>query len=79
MAEHSVTQHDDASRSDAASASSVPAAGDGAGAISPAELERRGIVRVSVDQFEVGGYRYTSLKDAMAQSDRAGAAPGTYA
>ncbi len=33
------------------------------------------MVRVSVDQFEVGGYRYTSLKDAIAQSGREAAAP----
>ena len=79
MAEQPAAQHDDPLGFDAGAASSVPAAGDGAGSVSPAELERRGIVRVSVDQFEVGGYRYTSLKDAMAQSDRAGAAPGKYA
>ncbi len=79
MTNQAATQHDDPLGFDAAAASSVPAAGDGAGSISPAELSRRGIVRVSVDQFEVGGYRYTSLKDAIAQSDRAGAAPGTYA
>ena len=59
-------------------ASSIPAAADGAGSVSDAELTRRGIVRVSVEQFEVGGYRYTSLKDALAQSGRANAAPGTY-
>jgi hypothetical protein len=53
-----------------ASESSTPAAGDGAGSVSPAELARRGITRTSVDQFEVGGYRYTNLKDALAQSDR---------
>ena len=57
--------------------SSISPAADGAGSASPAELARRGIVRVTVDQFEVGGYRYTSLKDAFAQSGRQGIAPGS--
>ena len=70
------TQQSDPFEVDSSSTSSTPAAGDGAGPGSRAELARRGIVRVSVDQFEVGGYRYTSLKDAIAQSDRAGATPG---
>ncbi len=70
-----ITQQSDPFEADFSSASSTPAVGDGAGSGSPAELARRGIVRVSVDQFEVGGYRYTSLKDAIAQSDRTGAAP----
>jgi hypothetical protein len=77
MTEENSTSQGDAL--EAAPASSTPAAGDGAGSVSAAELTRRGIVRTSVDQFEVGGYRYSSLKDAMAQSDRAHAAPGTYA
>ncbi len=75
MADQPITHQPSPSGVDSSSASSIPAAGDGAGSGSPAELARRGIVRVSVDQFEVGGYRYTSLKDAIAQSDRAGAAP----
>ncbi len=75
MADQPITQQPGSSGADSSSASSTPAAGDGAGSGSPAELARRGIVRVSVDQFEVGGYRYTSLKDAIAQSDRA-SAPG---
>ena len=78
MTEASVHQSDPRDF-DTAPASSTPAAGDGAGSVTPAELSRRGIVRVSVDQFEVGGYRYTSLKDAIGQSDRADAPPGTYA
>ena len=76
MADQPTTQQSDPFEADFSSASSTPAAGDGAGSGSPAELARRGIVRVTVDQFEVGGYRYTSLKDAIAQSDRAGATPG---
>ena len=51
-------------------AAATPAAGDGEGSIKESELTARGIRRVSVDQFEVGGYRYTSLKDAIAQSAR---------
>jgi hypothetical protein len=75
MADQPITQQFDPFEANTGPASSTPAAGDGAGSSSPAELARRGIVRVSVDQFEVGGYRYTSLKDAIAQSDRAGATP----
>jgi hypothetical protein len=75
MADQPITQHNDPFEADFSSASSTPAAADGAGSGSPAELARRGIVRVSVDQFEVGGYRYTSLKDAIAQSDREPATP----
>ena len=75
MADQPITQRSDPFEADYSPASSTPAAGDGAGSSSPAELARRGIVRVSIDQFEVGGYRYTSLRDAIAQSDRAFAAP----
>ena len=70
MADRPTTQQWDPFEDDPVSAFSTPAAGDGAGSGSSAELARRGIVRVTVDQFEVGGYRYTSLKDAIAQSDR---------
>jgi hypothetical protein len=76
MVEQPIVQQADPLGFEPSSASSTPAAGDGAGSISPAELSRRGITRLSVDQFEVGGYRYTSLKDAIAQSDRSGAATG---
>jgi hypothetical protein len=75
MADLPTTQQFDPFEDDPKTASSTPAAGDGAGSGSPAELARRGIVRVTVDQFEVGGYRYTSLKDAIAQSDREAASP----
>jgi hypothetical protein len=51
-------------------AASTPAAGDGEGSIQESDLTARDIRRVTVDQFEVGGYRYTSLKDAIAQSAR---------
>lgn len=36
----------------------------------PGELERYGISRVSIDQFEVGGYRYSNLQDAIAEARR---------
>ena len=75
MADQPIMQQFDPFEADFSSASSTPASGDGAVSGSPAELARRGIVRVTVDQFEVGGYRYTSLKDAIAQSDREAATP----
>lgn len=34
------------------------------------EAERYGIKRVLVEAFEFGGYRYSSLKDAVAQAKR---------
>lgn len=70
-----ITQQPDPSAVDTSSASSISPAAEGAGSGSPADLARRGIVRVSVDQFEVGGYRYTSLKDAIAQANREAATP----
>ncbi len=33
-------------------------------------LAKLGITRVSVDFFHCGGFRYTSLKDAVAQAGR---------
>lgn len=39
-----------------------------------AMMARYGIVRVPADHFLVGGYRYTSLADAIAQARRAHAA-----
>ena len=77
MVEQPVVQQADPLGFEPSAASSIPAAGDGAGSVSPAELTRRGITRVSIDQFEVGGYRYTSLKDAIAQSDRSDRATGS--
>ena len=35
-----------------------------------AEMERYGITRVPIDYFHVGEFRYTSLKDAIAQAKR---------
>ncbi|WOI52194.1 hypothetical protein [Parvularcula sp. LCG005] len=32
--------------------------------------DRYGVVRTTVDHFHVGSYRYTSLKDAIAESRR---------
>ena len=78
MADHSITKQSDPFEADFSPASSNPATGDGAGSGSPAELARRGIVRVTVDQFEVGGYRYTSLKDAIAQSNRSAVTPSHF-
>lgn len=42
--------------------------------IAAEEMARYGIVRVPVDYFHVGGFRYTALADAIAQAkrDRAG-------
>lgn len=37
---------------------------------SATEMERYGIVRVPIDYFHVGGFRYTSLKEAIAQAKR---------
>ncbi len=34
------------------------------------EIAKYGIVRVPVDTFHVGGYRYTNLDDAIAQAKR---------
>jgi hypothetical protein len=36
-----------------------------------AELKRLGIRRVATEQFQVGGYRYTNLGDAIAEAKRA--------
>ena len=37
----------------------------------PANEEARyGIRRVTMDQFEIGGYRYTNLADAIAEGKR---------
>jgi hypothetical protein len=58
-------------------AASTPAAGDGEGSIMESDLTAHGIKRVTVDQFEVGGFRYTSLKDAIAQSARSKTEQGT--
>lgn len=35
-----------------------------------AELRRHGISRIATEHFEYGGYRYTNLKDALAQARR---------
>ncbi len=34
------------------------------------QMERLGITRVPVNQFHVAGFRYTQLKDAVAQAER---------
>ena len=35
------------------------------------EMERYGILRVTVNYYHFGDFRYTSLKDAIAQAKRA--------
>ena len=37
---------------------------------SPNELVRLGITRVQTEHFEVGGYRYSNLADALAEARR---------
>lgn len=39
-----------------------------------AEMERYGITRITVDYYHFAGFRYTSLKDAVAQAKLADAA-----
>ncbi len=39
------------------------------------EMARLGISRTTIYYFEFGGYRYSSLKDAVAQALRSGAPP----
>ena len=34
------------------------------------EMAKHGVTRTSVDVFHCGGYRYTNLKDAIAQAKR---------
>ena len=34
------------------------------------DVERYGISRTSVEQFEVGGYRYSNVQDAIAEAQR---------
>ena len=42
-----------------------------------AVMARNGITRVTVDQYHVDGYRYSNLRDAMAQVSRGAGARGT--
>ena len=44
--------------------------------VSTDELERLGIVRIATERFEVGGFRYDRLSDAMAEARRRGPASG---
>ena len=37
---------------------------------SSVDLGRLGIVRIAAERFEVGGYRYDRLSDAMAEARR---------
>lgn len=39
------------------------------------EVDRLGIVRIATERFEVGGYRYERLADALAEARRR-SAPG---
>lgn len=36
------------------------------------DMQKYGITRVPVDYFHINGFRYTVLKDAVAQAKRAG-------
>lgn len=38
--------------------------------VAEAEMARYGITRVPVDYFHYNGFRYTNLKDAVAQAKR---------
>ncbi len=48
----------------------IPEPGPTTDAENTAELAKLGITRKSVDYFCVGKYRYTDLKDAIAQAKR---------
>ena len=41
-------------------------------AIAPSadEIDRLGIVRIATERFEIGGYRYERLADALAEARR---------
>lgn len=55
----------------------TPDSADNAGADRDRELmDRHGITLVRADQYHVGGYRYTSLADAVAQARRHAASSG---
>jgi len=41
-----------------------------------AEMRRYGIKRVPVDYFHINGFRYTDLKDAVAQAKRTNTVKG---
>lgn len=43
---------------------------DASAAEMDAQMQQYGIVRVPADFFEYGGYRYTNLKDAVAEAQR---------
>lgn len=49
----------------------IPEPDPATNAESAVELAKLGITRKSVDYFYVGKYRYTDLKDAIAQAKRA--------
>ena len=40
------------------------------------EIDRLGIVRIATERFEIGGYRYERLADALAEARRRGAPGG---
>jgi len=74
VARDSAASPTDAQSPDCVSAPAVAAsAAAGAGDRSEADrsqMDAYGITRVPTDYFHVGAYRYTSLKDAVAQAER---------
>lgn len=50
--------------------SSIPSTGGTSAALDSADMAGLGIARVPADHFEVGGYRYTNLGDAVAEARR---------
>lgn len=51
--------------------SSIPSQPSEAGSSETDELlEHYGIVRIPAELFEYGGYRYTNIKDAIAEAQR---------
>ena len=50
--------------------SDIPEPGPATDSESAIELAKLGITRKSMDYFYVGKYRYTDLKDAIAQAKR---------
>jgi hypothetical protein len=57
------------------SAAIPPQPSNAAGSDAERLLERYGIARVTSEHFEYGGYRYTNLKDAVAEAERRSKGP----
>lgn len=52
-----------------------PQPSDDAGCETEQLLDRYGIARVTSEHFEYGGYRYSNLKDAVAEAERRSKGP----